>query len=396
MGLRPAHLGQGPVTFESLGSWPGVLERVTQGTSLDAASAACVMGEILDGSAAPSQIAALLIALRMKGETDEEMRGFVAAMFDHSTPLSVGAGVVDLVGTGGDRLASINVTTLAAFIAAGAGLKVCKHGNRAASSSVGTADVLEALGVAVDLGPAGVARCVEECHMGFCFAPRFHPAMRHAGPVRRELGVPTVFNFLGPLANPARVTRQLVGVSDPAMAPKMASVLGANGSEHAMVVHADDGLDELSVVSPATVLEVRSRGAEGSLEGPPTYEISECRIDPADFGFAPATLADLRGGDAAFNAAVIRRVLDGDGGACRDIGVLNAAAALVVGGVADGLEDGIEKAIASLDTGDARGVLDRLVEVSTAAAALEGDVDAGADVGAGGAGGAGGARGAVR
>ena len=168
---------------------------------------------------------------------------------------------VDLVGTGGDRLSSINVTTLAAFITAGCGVPVCKHGNRAASSSVGTADVLEALGVAIELGPEGVARCVAEAGMGFCFAQRFHPAMRFVGPVRKELGVPTVFNFLGPLINPARTRRQLVGVSDPAMAPIMAGVFGATGSRHALIVHADDGLDELSVTSPADVLEVRGDGS---------------------------------------------------------------------------------------------------------------------------------------
>src|SRR6202042_2265356 len=167
---------------------------------------------------------------------------------------------VDLVGTGGDRLSSINVTTLAAFITAGCGVPVCKHGNRAASSSVGTADVLEALGVAIELGPEGVARCVAEAGMGFCFAQRFHPAMRFVGPVRKELGVPTVFNYLGPLINPARTRRQLVGVSDPAMAPIMAGVFGATGSRHALIVHADDGLDELSVTSPADVLEVRGDG----------------------------------------------------------------------------------------------------------------------------------------
>jgi len=362
----PKETGQG-VTFESLGAWPGVLDRVTHGESLDADAAACVMGEILDGRAAPSQIAALVTALRMKGETAEEMRGFVLSMLDHATPLTVDDGAVDLVGTGGDRLASINVTTLASFIAAGAGLRVCKHGNRAASSSVGTADVLEALGVIVDLGPLGVARCVEESGMGFCLAPRFHPAMRHAGPVRRELGVPTVFNFLGPLANPAHVRRQLVGVSDPAMAPRMARVLGANGSEHAMVVHADDGLDELSVVSPATVLEVTALSRDGG-GGPTTYEVETWRLDPAELGFAPATLADLRGGDAAFNAGVIRAVLEGAEGACRDIGVLNAAAALVVGGMADDLADGIAQASASLDAGAAAVVLDRLVAVSRLAA----------------------------
>ena len=241
--------------------------------------------------------------------------------------------VVDLVGTGGDRLASINVTTLAAFIVAGCGVPVCKHGNRAASSSVGTADVLEALGVAIEIGPEGVARCVAEAGMGFCFAQRFHPAMRFVGPVRKELGVPTVFNFLGPLTNPARIRHQLVGVSDAGMGPIMAGVFGATGSRRTMIVHADDGLDELSVTSPSTVLEVRGDGAG-------EFEVREWRVDPATLGFAPATMDDLRGGDAAFNAGVIRTVLEGERGPRRDIGVLNAAAALVVAGRVDDLEAG--------------------------------------------------------
>ncbi|MHB1852088.1 MAG: anthranilate phosphoribosyltransferase, partial [Acidimicrobiales bacterium] len=194
----------------TFGGWPGALARVISGESLSEDEAAAVIGEVLDGAATPAQTAAMLVALRMKGETVEEITGFVRAMLAHAVPLQVDGDVVDVVGTGGDRLSSINVSTLAACIAAGAGVRVCKHGNRAASSSVGTADVLEALGVAVDLGPVGVARCVEEVGFGFCFAPRYHPAMRYAGPVRKELGVPTVLNFLGPLANPARATRQLV------------------------------------------------------------------------------------------------------------------------------------------------------------------------------------------
>ena len=191
------------------------------------------------------------------------------------------------------------MTTLAAFITAGCGVPVCKHGNRAASSSVGTADVLEALGVAIEVGPEGVARCVAEAGMGFCFAQRFHPAMRFVGPVRKELGVPTVFNFLGPLINPARTRRQLVGVSDPAMAPIMAGVFGATGSRHALIVRADDGLDELSVTSPSNVLEVRG-------DGTGEFVVTEWRVDPGALGLAPATMADLRGGNAAFNAGVIR------------------------------------------------------------------------------------------
>lgn len=357
--------------FSGLGGWSGALGRILSGGSFDHDEAAALIGEVLDGAATPAQTAALLFGLRMKGETVEEMTGLVRAMLDHAEPLSVDGDVVDVVGTGGDRLASINVSTLAACIAAGAGARVCKHGNRAASSSVGTADVLEALGVAVDLGPKGVARCVAEVGMGFCFAPRYHPAMRFAGPVRRELGVPTVLNFLGPLANPAGARRQLVGVSDPTMAPKMAQVLGANGSVHAMVVYADDGLDELSVTSPSTVLEVVADAS-----APEGFGVSAWRIEPEELGIAPSPMADLRGGDAEFNAGVIRRVLDGELSARRDIGVLNAAAALVVAGRAPGLAEGAAMAADALDTGRALAVLDGLARVSCEEADAERDAGA--------------------
>jgi anthranilate phosphoribosyltransferase len=368
----------GDATFEALGGWPAVLTRLLEGQSLSADEAALVIGQVLEGSATPAQIAAVATALRRKGESVEEMTGFVRSMLEHAVPFpverSLGDRLVDVVGTGGDRLASINVSTLAALIAAGAGAPVCKHGNRAASSSVGTADVLEALGVAVDLGPAGVARCIAEAGMGFCFAPRFHPAMRHAAPVRRELGIPTLFNFIGPLANPARTRRQVVGVSEPAMAPIMAGVLGANGSRRAMVAYADDGLDELSVTSPSTVLEVTGGddpgdGAAGDgPEGSPEYEVRTWRLDPAALGFAPAALADLRGGDAEFNAAVIRRVLEGERGPRRDIGVLNAGAALVVAGRARDVADGVAMAATAVDSGRALDVLEALVRVSSQAA----------------------------
>lgn len=360
----------GPVAFEAIGSWPGVLGRLVSGGSLSAAEAECVVGEVLTGAATQAQIAALLVALRAKGETAEEMVGFLRAMLAHAEPLVLGGDLLDVVGTGGDRLASINVSTLAALIAAGAGAQVCKHGNRAASSSVGTADVLEALGVAVDLGAAGVSRCVAEVGMGFCFAPRYHPAMRHAGPVRGQLGIPTVFNFLGPLSNPARVRRQLVGVSDPAMASKMAGVLGANGTLRAMVVYADDGLDELSVTAPSSVIDVEGDGSD--------FEMRSWRLNPADLGVGPATLADLRGGNAAFNAAVIRRVLEGERGPRRDIGVLNAAAALVVAGRAGDLPAGIALASEAIDSGRALHMLDALARVSTDAAAQESAGDVGA------------------
>jgi len=341
-------------------TWPEILARLSRRESLTADESEGALGVVLAGDATPVQVGAFLALLHAKGETADEVTGLARAMVAAAVPCPLDPGdrvVVDLVGTGGDRLASINVTTLAAFITAGSGVLVCKHGNRAASSSVGTADVLEALGVAIEIGPEGVARCVTEAGMGFCFAQRFHPAMRFVGPVRKELGVPTVFNFLGPLVNPARTRHQLVGVSDATMGPIMAGVLGATGSRHAMIVHADDGLDELSVTSPSSVLEVRG---DGSGE----FEVSDWRVDPAALGFAPATMADLRGGDATFNARIIRSVLEGEQGARRDIGLLNAAAALVVAGRVTDLESGVEAATESIDSGRAVAVLDALVATS--------------------------------
>ncbi len=369
-GAQPGRPPAGGPTLEGMGGWPSVLARLVAGQSLSVTEAEAVIGQVLEGAATPAQVAAFVTALRVKGESVEEMTGFVRSMLAHAEPFpldpELSDQLVDVVGTGGDRLASINVSTLAALIAAGAGAPVCKHGNRAASSSVGTADVLESLGVAVDLGPAGVTRCIAEAGMGFCFAPRFHPAMRYAGPVRRELGIPTVFNFLGPLANPARTRRQLVGVSEPAMAPTMAGVLGANGSRRAIVAYADDGLDELSVTTPSTVLEVTGAG-DGE-----DFEVRTWRLDPADLGFSPASMEDLRGGNAEFNAAIIRRVLDGERSARRDIGLLNAAAALLVAGRADDLADGVARAADAVDSGRALAVLETLVRVSSQAAAAEG------------------------
>jgi anthranilate phosphoribosyltransferase len=353
-------------------SWPEVLGRLTRRESMSETLAEQVMGVVFSGDATPAQIGAFLTLLHAKGETAEEVTGLARAMVDAAVPCPLDVGgeatgsaasppVVDLVGTGGDRLASINVTTLAALITAGCGVPVCKHGNKAASSSVGTADVLEALGVAVEIGPEGVARCVREAGMGFCFAQRFHPAMRFVGPVRKEIGVPTVFNLLGPLTNPARIRHQLVGVSDPAMAPIMAAVFGATGSRRTLIVHADDGLDELSVTSPSSVMEVRS---EGTGAGRRDYDVTEWRVEPAALGLAPATLADLRGGDATFNAGVIRGVLEGEQGARRDIGLLNASAALLVAGRVDDLVSGLALAAESIDSGRACGVLDALVATS--------------------------------
>jgi anthranilate phosphoribosyltransferase len=342
-------------------SWPEVLARLSRREPLSATEAEETLKTVVSGEATPTQVGAFLVLLHAKGETAEEVTGLARAMVDAAVPCPLAEkdadDAVDLVGTGGDRLSSINVTTLASFITAGCGVPVCKHGNRAASSSVGTADVLEALGVAIELGPEGVARCVSETGMGFCFAQRFHPAMRFVGPVRKDLGVPTVFNFLGPLINPARTRRQLVGVSDPAMAPIMAGVFGATGSRHALIVHAEDGLDELSVTAPSNLLQVRGDGSGA-------FEVSDWRVDPQELGLAPATMADLRGGNAAFNAGVIRSVLEGEQGPRRDIGILNAAAALMVAGRVDDLRDGLALARDSIDSGRAVDVLDGLIATS--------------------------------
>jgi anthranilate phosphoribosyltransferase len=353
------HDGAGESAFAALGGWPGVLGRLIGRDDLSATEASLALGEVLAGAATQAQIASFITALRVKGETVEEMTGLVRAMLDAAEPLVVPRPheVVDTCGTGGDRSRSINVSTIAALVVAGSGARVCKHGGRAASSATGSADVLEALGVVIDLGPVGVARCIDEVGIGFCFAPRFHPAMRFAIPVRRELGVATVFNFLGPLANPARAGLQVVGVSDRSMAEKMLGVLVANGSTRAMVVHGADGLDELSTTGPSTVLEA---GTDG--------QVLLSTVDPAELGLAPASLDDLRGGDAATNAEVVRRVLAGHRGPHRDIAVLNAAAGLVVAGISPDLAQGVERAGAVIDEGAAQRVLDDLVRVSQEAA----------------------------
>jgi anthranilate phosphoribosyltransferase len=324
---------------------------------LTAAEAGAALTDILDGAASPAQMAAFVIALRMKGETVDELAGMVAAMLEAAevVPLPAGIDPVDTCGSGGSptrRVAAFNVSTIASFVIAGAGGKVCKHGGRAATATSSSADLLEALGVALDVGPAGVAACVDQAGMGFCFAPRFHPALRHAGPTRRELGVPTVFNFLGPLANPARVRRQVVGVSDPAMAETLIGALQASGTERAMVVYGHDGLDELSTTTTSAVLELR----DGAVR---PYE-----VDPDDLGLPRVELSALKGGDPATNADLARRVLDGEPGPQRDFVLLNAAAAIVAAGLADTLAEGLAAASASVDEGRAAAVLERLVKVS--------------------------------
>jgi anthranilate phosphoribosyltransferase len=279
-------------------------------------------------------------------------------------PLVIAGELVDTCGTGGDRSGTINVSTISALVVAAAGAKVCKHGNRAASSSAGSADVFEALGVIVDLGPAGVERCVREVGMGFCLAPRFHPAMRYVGPVRGALGVATVFNFLGPLANPAHAERQLVGIGDPAMAERMLAVLEANGTLHAMVVFGHDGLDELTTVTTSSVFEtvLVSDGTQG-------YRRRSYEVDPRALGLAPAQLSDLQGGAPAVNADLAGSILAGEAGPRREFVLLNAGAALVVAGLAGDLASGIELAASVLDSGAAATTLELLVAASRAAAA---------------------------
>jgi anthranilate phosphoribosyltransferase len=340
-------------------SWPDALGPLLRGDDLDASVVDAAMTTILEGEATDAQIAAFAVALRAKGETSTELATMVRTMlrFGERVDVPEGSPLVDTCGTGGDRSGTINVSTAAAIVTAGAGVRVAKHGNRAASSDCGSADVLEALDVVIDLGPAGVARCIDEAGIGFCFAPRFHPAMRFAGPPRRELGVATTFNFLGPLANPARAPRRTVGVADPDMAERVVATLAELGVERAFVFFGHDGLDELTTTTASTVRELRD-GA-----------VHRFVLDPVDVGLAHASIEDLRGGDAPTNAGIVRRVLDGEKGAPRDIVGLNAAGALVAAGAAADFPSGVELAFATIDTGAAGDALDRLVRTSQAARA---------------------------
>lgn len=348
-----------PECLDQLGGWQAVLGRLVGRHDLSELEASLAFAEVLAGNATPSQMAALVFGLRCKGETVAEMTGLVRALLRAAEPLPVEdrqrSRLVDTCGTGGDRTGTFNISTVAAFVVAGTGVPVCKHGGRAASSKAGSADLLEALGVAIDLGPAEVVSCIDQVGMGFCFAPRFHAALRYAAPTRRELGVPTTFNFCAPLANPARLQRQVVGVGDPAMADRLAGVLAANGALHIWVVCGHDGMDELSTTGLSTVVEYRA--------GEP---IRTWVLDASSLGLARATLADLAGGDAETNAALARRVLEGEPGPKRDVVVLNAAAGLVVGGAAQDLTGGVELAAAAIDDGRAARCLERLVTTSQA------------------------------
>jgi len=338
-----------------IGGWPSIVTRLLDREDLPAAHARAAMATILAGDATPAQLIGFIIALRAKGETPEELSGLLDAVLDAAeiVPLSdeLRDRAVDIVGTGGDRSHSVNVSTMSALVVAGAGVPVCKHGARASSSKCGTADVLEALGVAVEVGPDVVLKCVEEAGMGFCLAPRYHPAFRFAAAARREVGVPTVFNLLGPMANPGRVRRQLIGVANPQVAERMLASLRLHGSISSWVVHGG-GLDELTTTGTSTVLSLRDS------------QVRSFTVDPVALGLAPAIPDELQGGTPDVNAEAVRRVLAGDHGAHRNIVVLNAAAGLVVADRASDLAEGIERAAESIDSGAAARVLQRLVEVS--------------------------------
>jgi anthranilate phosphoribosyltransferase len=336
-------------------SWPQVLSRLLEGESLTEPEAADVMREIMEGAATPSQFAAFVVALRAKGETIDEVVGLVSTMRSFATPLKVEGDLLDTCGTGGDRTGTFNVSTAAALVCAGAGARVAKHGNRAASSKCGSADVLEALGVKIDLDSAGVARCIVSAGIGFCFAPVFHPAMRHAAVPRRELGVATIFNFLGPLTNPAGASHQAIGVSDPSMVEKMVETLGRLGSRHVIAFHGAGGLDELATSGPSNVVEL--------VDG----ETRRWVLDPALHGIPPASLEDVAGGSPDENASAIRAVLDGEPGPRRDIVVLNAAAGLLAADLANDLEEALALAAEAIDEGRARATLDGMIEASTSA-----------------------------
>lgn len=331
--------------------WPRVLSRLAAREALTVDEAAEAMRRVMADEATPGQIGGLLMALRTKGETVDEIEGLARTMLELAEPVDPPAPVIDTCGTGGDRSGTFNISTIAAVVVAGAGQPVAKHGNRAASSRCGSADLLEALGITIDLGPRGVERCLAEAGIAFMFAPAFHPAMGHAAPVRRELRVPTVFNFLGPLTNPARPFAQVVGVSDARMLPLMAEVLARRGVR-AKLFRGQDGLDELTTTGPSVVLDVRDG------------EVRPTTLDPGELGLATASPDDLRGGEAGAAAAIARAVLEGERGPRRDIVLLNAAAALEVAGKAETLGEGIELAASALDSGAAAAVLERWAVVS--------------------------------
>jgi anthranilate phosphoribosyltransferase len=330
------------------------LEKLLDGEDLTFQEAGGLLDAVLDGSAAPAQVAAFLTAMRLKGETVEEIAGLAGSLREHAVRVETGIdNLVDTCGTGGAAVKTFNISTASAFVVAGSGGHVAKHGNRAITSNCGSADVLAVLGVELSPGPEIVAECIKTAGVGFMFAPSFHPAMKYVQPVRKELGFRTVFNILGPLANPAFAQNQVMGVADIEMMPTIAKVLKRLGIKRAMVVHSV-GLDEISTVSPTQILELKADG-----------QISEHTIYPDEFGIDMACIDDLKGGDADANAGIIRNILEGtETGPKKDIVVLNAAAAIMVASLADGFPDAIAMAKASIESGKAKAALDRMIEIS--------------------------------
>ncbi len=357
-----------PATAATSPSWPGLLTHLLAGRDLSASDTSWAMAQVMGGEASPAQVAGFVVALRAKGEAPDEVTGLIAAMLTLASRIDAGGPAVDTCGTGGDRANTVNISTMSAMVVAGAGGRVVKHGNRSASSACGSADLLEELGVVVDLEPAAAAACLERIGVTFCFAPRFHPALRHAAVPRRELGVPTVFNILGPLANPAQPSAQAVGCPDARLAGVMAAVLADRGTS-ALVFRGDDGLDELT---PTTTSRVWVVG--GGM-------VREERVDPREVGLELAAPDALRGGDRTHNAEVARRFLAGEQGPVRDAVLLNAAAALVAldgtatavgaasGSLTAGLRAGLARAAEAVDSGSAARALALWVETSTHVAA---------------------------
>jgi anthranilate phosphoribosyltransferase len=335
------------------------------GRELTADEATAAMDAIMGGHASGAQIGALVTALRMRGETVEEIAGFARAMRGHALRVEVprdGRPLVDTCGTGGDASGTFNISTTASFAIAAAGVRIAKHGNRAVTSRCGSADLLEGLGVAIELSPEGVARCVEVVGIGFMYAPAFHPAMRFVGPARREIGIRTVFNILGPLTNPAGASHQLVGVGHPDVAGKLAAVLARLGSERAVLVHAEEGLDEIGIGGPSAVTEYDARDGE----------IRTYRVAPEEFGLVRASVADLRGGDVAENVAITRGILSGDDGPRRSVTLLNAGAGIYAASAAASFADGIAMAAEAIDSGRALATLQHLAALSQELAATAG------------------------
>ena len=328
------------------------IDVVVSGDSLAMDDAAAVMRQIMSGEATQAQLGSFLTALRLKGESIEEIAGMATVMREFSLRVNVDGMLVDSVGTGGDGLNTFNISTAAAFVAAGAGLKVAKHGNRAASGTCGSADVLEELGVQVELTPEGVERCIRESGIGFMFAQAFHPSMRHAGPVRREIGIRTVFNILGPLTNPAGAQSMLVGVAFPELGEKMASVLNLLDTHHSIIVHGEGGLDEMTLSGDTSVWEVT------------VGEVSNWTLSVADTGLPVTPIEAVKGGDREANAKTMRELLGGAGGPVRDYVLLNSAGVFLVGDLVTNIRDGVQLAAQTLDSGAAKDRLESMIEVS--------------------------------